>query len=67
MTNFGYFVNLKQVSMIVFHIIYKCYKFINFGYIFTVNISLVIEYFIFHKVIIFIIMYRLHTRLPHPF
>ena len=40
---------------------------INFEYIFTVSISLVMEYFIFLKVNILIIKYRLHTRLPHPF
>ena len=65
------FVNRKKVSMIVFNTIYICYKFQSLLildiYILTVNISLVMEYFIFHKVIIFMIMYRLHTRLPHPF
>ena len=39
---------------------------IKFEDIITVSISLVMEYLIFHKVIIFIIMYRLHTMLTHP-
>ena len=60
------FVNRKKVSMIVLNSIYMCYKFQSLLildiYIFTVSISLVMGYFIFHKVIIFIIMYRLHTR-----
>ena len=51
---FQYNLYMLQVSVII-----------NFGYIFTVRISLVMEYFVFHKV--FIIMYRLHTRLTHPF
>ena len=65
--NLDIFVNLKKVSMIVFNTIYICYNFQSLLIFFTVSISLVMEYFIFHKVIIYIIMLRLHTRLPHPF
>ena len=72
--------NLKykfRVFSLILKSFYDCFQYnlymlqvsvtINFGYVFTVSISLVMEYFILHKVIIFIITYRLHTRLPHPF
>ena len=39
---------------------------IHFGDTFTVSITLVMEYFIYLKDIIFIIMDSLHTRLPQP-
>ena len=43
------------------------FKSINFGDKFTVSISLVMEYSIYFKDIIFIVMDSLHTRLPHQF
>ena len=53
---FQYKLYMLQVSVII-----------NLGYLLTISISLVIEYFIFHKVTILIKMYRPHTKLPHPF
>ena len=54
------------MSAASFEIDLACILQINFGDIFSV---LIIRFgkFIYHKVISFIILDRLHIRLPHPF
>ena len=64
------FVNFKKkVSMSFYNFTNYSYMFkslLIFGDTFTVSITLVMEYFIYRKVIILVIMERLHTRLLTP-